>query len=39
MSETACKQIVMNGGINFVSTQKVDAPQVIYCSHYFLLYL
>lgn len=28
MSETSCKHIVMNGGINFVSSQKVDTPQV-----------
>ncbi|XP_026761976.2 ras-GEF domain-containing family member 1B-like [Galleria mellonella] len=28
MSETTCKHIVMNGGINFVSTQKVEAPQL-----------
>ncbi|KAG6456036.1 ras-GEF domain-containing family member 1B [Manduca sexta] len=28
MSENTCKHIVMNGGINFVSTQKVEAPQL-----------
>lgn len=28
MSESACKHIVMNGGINFVSAQKVETPQV-----------
>ncbi|XP_075991036.1 ras-GEF domain-containing family member 1B-like [Anticarsia gemmatalis] len=28
MSETTCKHIVMNGGINFVSAQKVDGPQL-----------
>ncbi|XP_026323949.1 ras-GEF domain-containing family member 1B-like [Hyposmocoma kahamanoa] len=28
MSETTCKHIVMNGGINFVDTQKVEAPQI-----------
>lgn len=29
MTETTCKHIVMNGGINFVATQKVEAPQVL----------
>lgn len=28
MSETACKHIVMNGGINFVTTQKVEEQQL-----------
>ncbi|KAL4717655.1 hypothetical protein ACJJTC_000804 [Scirpophaga incertulas] len=28
MSENTCKHIVMNGGINIVTTQKVDAPQL-----------
>lgn len=28
MSETACKHIVMNGGINFMPAQKVETPQV-----------
>lgn len=28
MSENTCKHIVMNGGINFVGSQKTDGPQV-----------
>lgn len=28
MSDSACKHIVMNGGINFVSAQKGESPQV-----------
>ncbi|XP_028179158.1 ras-GEF domain-containing family member 1B-like isoform X1 [Ostrinia furnacalis] len=28
MSETSCKHIVMNGGLNFVSSQKVETPQL-----------
>ncbi|XP_035459290.1 ras-GEF domain-containing family member 1B [Spodoptera frugiperda] len=28
MSESTCKHIVMNGGINFVSSQKVENPQL-----------
>ncbi|XP_004929877.2 ras-GEF domain-containing family member 1B-like [Bombyx mandarina] len=28
MSENSCKHIVMNGGINFVATQKVEGPQL-----------
>ncbi|XP_053623762.1 ras-GEF domain-containing family member 1B-like [Plodia interpunctella] len=28
MTETSCKHIVMNGGINFVSSQKVEMPQL-----------
>ncbi|CAH0402016.1 unnamed protein product [Chilo suppressalis] len=28
MSENTCKHIVVNGGINFVSAQKVEAPQL-----------
>lgn len=32
MSESTCKHIVMNGGINFVSSQKVENPQVVQTS-------
>lgn len=28
MSENSCKHTVMNGGINFVSAQTVETPQV-----------
>ncbi|XP_026730295.1 ras-GEF domain-containing family member 1B-like [Trichoplusia ni] len=28
MSENTCKHIVMNGGINFVGSQKTDGPQI-----------
>lgn len=37
MSETTCKHIVMNGGINFVATQKVDGQQVFILNHIFIL--
>ncbi|CAG5008088.1 unnamed protein product [Parnassius apollo] len=28
MSDTSCKHIVMNGGLSFVSSQKVESPQL-----------
>lgn len=35
MSENTCKHIVMNGGINFVASQKGDTPQV-YCEPFLM---